>query len=143
MHRSDFRHLLAMPVRWGDMDVLGHVNNIQYFRYLESGRVAYFEDIMRARLDGRREGVVLADIQCAFIQQLRYPATVEVATRVSRLGNSSIHLLCALYRQGEEAPVAASRGVLVWFDYPAQRSRPVPAAVRDAVKAFEAIAPEE
>ena len=29
-----------MPVRWGDMDALGHVNNAMYFRYAESGRIA-------------------------------------------------------------------------------------------------------
>jgi acyl-CoA thioester hydrolase len=27
------------PVRWGDMDAMGHVNNAQYFRYLETARI--------------------------------------------------------------------------------------------------------
>ena len=35
-------HTLQMPIRWGDMDAMGHVNNTLYFRYLETARIAWF-----------------------------------------------------------------------------------------------------
>lgn len=141
MQRADFRHFLELAVRWGDMDAFGHVNNAQYFRYLESGRIAYLEEVLKQDL-GANETVILADIQCAFVHQLRYPAIVEVATRVSRLGRTSIHLVSAIYRQGEEQPAATSKGVLVWFDAVRQRPTPIPAALRELVMGFEVLAPE-
>ena len=88
MQRSEFRHFIELPVHWGDQDALGHVNNVQFFRYLESARVAYVETVfgLPVRADG--EGVILADLQCAFRSQLEYPVTVEVGTRIARLGRS-------------------------------------------------------
>lgn len=140
MQRSEFRHFLEMPVRWGDMDAFGHVNNVQYLRYLESGRVAYVAEAMQTRLEAN-ESIILADIQCSFLRQLHYPATIEVATRISRIGTSSLHLNCAIYIKGEQEPVATSKGVMVWFGFSEQRPTPVPAAVREAIMAFEVIAP--
>ncbi|MDE2566900.1 MAG: acyl-CoA thioesterase, partial [Burkholderiales bacterium] len=29
----------VVPLRWGDMDAMGHVNNTLYFRYLEIARL--------------------------------------------------------------------------------------------------------
>lgn len=141
MQRDDFRHFVDLAVRWGDMDAFGHVNNAQYFRYLESGRIDYLEEVLKRDFEAE-ETIIVADIQCAFIQQLHYPVTLEVATRVSRLGRTSIHLVSAIYRQGEEQAVATSKGVLVWFDVVRQRSTPIPAALRERVVDFERVAPE-
>ena len=141
MQRDDFRHFMELAVRWGDMDAFGHVNNAQYFRYLESGRIDYLEEVLKRDFEAQ-ETVIVADIQCAFIQQLHYPVTLEVATRVSRLGRTSIHLLSAIYRRGEEQPVATSKGVLVWFDVGRQRSIPFPSVLRELIVGFEKVIPE-
>ena len=141
MQRSDFVHVLELPVRWGDMDAFGHVNNVQYMRYLESGRVAYVEEVMQTPLE-INENVILADIQCSFLQQLRYPVTVAVATRVSRLGRSSFEITCALYRQGEATPVATCKAIMVWFDYINQKTAPLPPPIREAIINFEKIPPQ-
>ncbi len=140
MQRSEFRHWFELPVRWGDMDALGHVNNIQFLRYLESGRINYVEEAVGLTLSTEiREGFILADLQCAFLQQLNYPLTLDVGTRVSGMGNSSFQLRAAIFRKGEEAPAATSRGVMVWFDFLKQRSKTIPEAVRSAVASYELI----
>ena len=141
MQRSDFKHFLEIPIRWGDMDAFGHVNNVQYLRYLESGRVAYFEDVLQTALISPKT-VILADIQCAFRQQLHYPAIVEVASRVSRIGNSSMQRICAVYRKEEDVPVATAKEVVVWYDYEERCPKTIPQSVRQAVIDFEIIAPE-
>ena len=141
MQKSDFAHFVELPVRWGDLDSFGHVNNVQYMRYLESGRIAYVEQVMNTPLE-EHENIILADIQCAFLAPLRYPATVEVATRISRLGRTSFDILCAIYRKGEQAPAATGKGVIVWYDYVRQQPAPIPPEVREAVRRFEAIAPQ-
>ena len=141
MQRADFRHFIELPVRWGDMDAFGHVNNVQYMRYLESGRVAYIGDVLGIATEPR-ENIVLADIHCTFLQQLRYPVTVEVATRVARLGNSSLQMVFAIYRRGEEQPVLTGEGILVWFNFVNDKSIPLPESIRSAICRFEAVPPQ-
>ena len=140
MQRADFNHFIQIPIRWGDMDAMQHVNNVQFFRFLESGRIAYQDDLLPG--EHNSDNVVLADLQCSFIQQLRYPGTVEVATRISRIGNSSMHVRCAIFSQDEEQAAAIGKGVLVWFDVASQQSKRIPNRIREAIIAFETIPPE-
>lgn len=125
------------------MDSLGHVNNVIYFRYAESGRIAYFDAVGAASgLGGDGEGPILADIQCSFLGQLRYPAQLEIGTRTAKLGTKSFTIEAAMFLAGEDAPVATSRAVVVWFDYTNQRTAPLPDALRQRVLELEAVPPE-
>ncbi len=141
MQRADFKHFIELPVRWGDMDAFGHVNNVQHMRYLESGRVAYIGEVLGITMESK-ENIVLADIHCVFLQQLRYPAIVEVATRVARLGNSSLQIIFAIYRRGEEQPVLTGEAILVWFNFVNDKSIPLPESIRSAICRFEAVPPQ-
>ena len=142
MPRSEYRHRIELPVRWGDMDALGHVNNVEYFRYLESGRVDYIQTVQPADLPPHQH-MVLADIQCRFIRQLNYPADVEVLTRIDKLGSRSMHFRAAIFVQGEDGPAATSQGVLVWYDFARQRSAPLPDALRAAILDYEITTPDQ
>jgi hypothetical protein len=51
-----FVHAMTIPIRWGDMDAMGHVNNTVYFRYLESARIEWLLHRWRAQ-PGRRRSV--------------------------------------------------------------------------------------
>lgn len=140
MDRTKFRHFYQLPVRWGDLDALQHVNNVQFARYLECGRVAYCYDVLG--IDFSRPptaGWILADLQCTFHSQLHFPCTIDVATRISSLGNRSAHLEAAVLPEREQKPVLSSKGVFVWFDYKKQKSATVPASVRAQIEAFENI----
>jgi len=39
---ADHPVVITWPVQWGDQDAFGHVNNVVYFRWMESARIAYF-----------------------------------------------------------------------------------------------------
>ncbi len=138
MSRADFYHLFPIEVRWGDADAMGHINNVQYLRYLESGRVAYCETVMDLFLHaGMGAGWILADMQCSYLQQVNYPAKLEVGTRISQIGNKSVTILADIFRQGEPESVLSSKGVMVWFDYQQQTTESIPARVRQMVVEFE------
>jgi acyl-CoA thioester hydrolase len=142
VNRTDFAHFVSLPVQWGDMDSLGHVNNAVYFRYIESGRIAYFNAIgAGADLGGGGEGPILADIQCSFIGQLRYPAQIDVGTRTARIGTKSFSVEAGIFRAGEDAPIATSKAVVVWFDYVNQRTAPLPDTLRQRVTELEVLPP--
>jgi acyl-CoA thioester hydrolase len=140
--REDFRQFIPMTVRWGDMDALGHVNNVQYFRYGESGRIAYFHALEQEDPRFWKDyGIILASMGCDFLAQVHYPAELEIGTRVTRIGRSSLGMQSAIFQDGKV--VAVLQGVLAWFDYATQKTLPVPQHVRAWIRGREAVAPEE
>ena len=138
MSKQEFTHVFPLSVRWGDADVYGHINNVEFVRYVESGRVAYCEEVMSLKLKvGMEAGWVLADMQCTYLQQVHYPALLEVYTRISSMGTKSATVLADIYCKGENKPVLTSRGVMVWFDMKRQQTAPIPDDIRTKVASYE------
>lgn len=61
--RDLFRHVIDMPVRWGDLDAFGHVNNATVLQYVESGRVDYLSNVIRS-FGQAKEGPILGELTC-------------------------------------------------------------------------------
>lgn len=137
-----FVHCCREHVRWGDMDSFGHVNNVQFFRYLEGARIAYALAMVEGPVGGTGESVILADQRCSFLHQLTWPGELEVYTRTSRLGRSSFHLEQIICRADDHEVAAVGQGVMVWFDFDAQRAAPIPDKLRQRVIAYERVRPE-
>jgi len=71
-------HELTIPVRWGDMDSLGHVNNIVYFQFFESVRMDWLEKQRIAHPATQDQGIVIVDNHAEYIAPVVCPATVVV-----------------------------------------------------------------
>lgn len=144
MNRSDYRHFYQMPIRWGDQDALGHVNNVQFARYLECGRVAYCDEVLKlAFMSPIKAGWILADLKCTFHNQLRHPGQVNIATRIDNLGNKSAQVTAAVFREEDDNAVLSSQGVFVWFDYENQKSVRIPDWVRKKINSYEVVNSDE
>lgn len=138
MERADFVHFHAMPTRWGDADAFGHINNVLYARYFETARVDYFAELLDLQfVNNSPRGLILADLKLAYIQQLNHPAEMEIGSRISRMGNTSLDMDAALFIKGSDQPVATCRGVMVWFDYTANKAQPIPEEAREKIVGFE------
>jgi acyl-CoA thioester hydrolase len=127
-------HSIRMPIRWGDMDAMGHVNNTVYFRYMEQARIAWFDQIGCAP-DPKGEGPVIVNARCSFIKQLKYPGEIEVNALVGPPGRSSfemVHEIRMVGADGAVAPQVCAEGgaKIVWVDSPAGTSAPLPDWVR-------------
>ncbi len=138
--RERFRHFTPSPTRWGDCDRLGHVNNVLFVRYFETGRLDYMLKVLdidtRAGLES---SLILADIHVTFLDQIHHPSALEVGTRVSRLGNRSFDFASAIFVPGDDAPRATARATCVWYDYRADESLPIPPRERQLIQQFEGI----
>ncbi|CAN7347155.1 acyl-CoA thioesterase [Massilia sp. LjRoot122] len=135
MSSKQFVHTMRMPIRWGDMDAMGHVNNTVYFRYIESARIAWLEQagaLADPALPG--EGPVVVNAYCSFLKQLTYPGEIEVMTFVSPPGRSSIevtHEIRLVGADGQAGALHAEGGAkVVWIDFRAEKSRPLPERLR-------------
>ena len=131
-------HTMRMPIRWGDMDAMGHVNNTNYFRYIESARIAWLEQV-GGLPDSRDEGPVIVNASMNFLKQLTYPGEIEVRTFVAPPGRSSVevsHEIRLVGADGAPGDLHAD-GVakVVWVDFRLGKSAPLPECLRAGLPA--------
>lgn len=135
---ADFPVVLTVPVAWGEMDSMGHVNNTVYVRYFESARIAYFERVHF--LETMREsgvGPILASTRCRFKTPLTYPDLVWVGTRVEDLSEDRFLMRYSVMSEAMERVAAEGDGLVVAYDYRAWTKAPLPARVREAIESLE------
>lgn len=134
--RCPFRCSVAIPIRYGDIDAQRHLNNIAYFAFMEHARVAYLREVgLWAGRDFEAIGIVVAEASCSYTAPAFLGETVTVWVRVSHMGNKSFHFDYRLVT--ERGEIATGKTVQVCYDYPLQRSIPMPSAWREAIVAFE------
>jgi acyl-CoA thioester hydrolase len=123
-------HSLRLQVRWGDMDALGHVNNAEYLRYFEQSRIAWLEG-QGYRTTGEGTGPILAKASVTYLKPIIYPNELEVRLFTARTGNSSFTLASDIVN-ARDATERFTEGefVIVWIDYAAGKSVPVPDPLR-------------
>lgn len=134
--RGDFRFWWPVTVRWGDMDAMGHVNNIIYFQYLESARIGYFEMLMGwtgRDGGGGRQGPVVVSQTFNYRRQVYYPAGLEVGVRCREIRNRSFVLEYGIFRKGTDELVGDGTSVAVWLDYGTNKAMEIPVALRQAL----------
>ena len=128
--RSAFGHFLAIPTRWMDNDIYGHVNNVVYYSYFDTAVNQFL--IERGVLDIHQGEVVgyVVDSGCAYFSSISFPDTIHAGIRVAKLGNSSVRYEIALYRNDDPLPCAAGHFVHVYVERSSNRSVAIPASVR-------------
>jgi acyl-CoA thioester hydrolase len=123
-------HTCRIPIRWGDMDPMGHVNNTVYFRYLEIARIDWLEQVA-AQVTPGGVGPVIVNAFCNFHRQLSFPGDIVVQQFVRNPGRSSFDTYATIERADEPGVVYASGGArMVWIDQAAGRSLPLPGHIR-------------
>lgn len=127
-------HTMTTPIRWGDMDAMGHVNNTVYLRYMETARIQLMDE-NGLSINSAGEGFVIANIFCNFIRQLEYPGEVIIKSYVGAVGRSSFDMYHELLRADNSNTLYANGGeTMVWIDFPKQKSVPLPERLRDWLK---------
>jgi acyl-CoA thioester hydrolase len=117
-----FVHESIIPIRWGDMDALGHVNNTVYFRYIEQARINWLDTYQLPVIrDG--QGVVVVNAFCNFLKQVTYPADLLIKTYIAnptRVGVDTFNLMSLT--SDPDTVYAAGGATMVWVDFKAQKA---------------------
>jgi acyl-CoA thioester hydrolase len=121
-------HTTSIPIRWGDMDAQGHVNNTVYFRYMEQARIEWLERVAERVGKGAGLGSVIVNASCTFIEPMEHPGTVDVRMFIGTPGHSSFETQYELWVGARKHAEGAAK--IVWIDRDTQRSTPLPEAVR-------------
>lgn len=121
----------TIPVRWGDMDSLGHVNNIVYFQYFETIRLAWCESLGFSPLGQEAQGQVIVNTQAEFIKPIVYPAMLDVRMAGHSPGRSSFMSTYTIAVEGELYTRGSAK--IVWVDYQQNKSVALPESVLRAL----------
>jgi acyl-CoA thioester hydrolase len=120
-------------VRFGDLDAMRHLNNVVFLRYFETARIAYIRELVPAHDPAHPEnddfGVIFAECHIDYRSPVHFDEDVEIRCSVADVRRSSFRLAFEM-RVGERL-AAEGYGVLVGFDYAAQRAKPLPDLLRE------------
>jgi acyl-CoA thioester hydrolase len=128
-------HTSRQSIRWGDMDALGHVNNVTYFRYLEQARIEWVYALHPAGDAYESSDPVIVNASCTFLEPLVYPGDIEVRMYLGEPGRTSIGSYYEIWMNGRKYAEGAAK--IVWIDLASGRSVPVPDAVAAPLRALE------
>ena len=130
LRRADFPHALTLTTRWMDVDVYGHVNNVNYYSFFDTVVNEYL--IRHGVLNPVTDTIVgiVAETRCIYFRSLYFPAPLEARLRVARLGSSSVRYEIGLFQGEDDTAAAQGHFVHVYVERPAQKPVPIPAPVR-------------
>jgi acyl-CoA thioester hydrolase len=126
-------HETVIPIRWGDMDAMGHVNNTVYFRYFEVVRLEWLHQV-GATPDPRGCGPVIVNAFCNFLRPVVFPGDLLARHYVTNPGRSSFDTYITLERTDQPGVLSAEGGAkTVWTDAATKKSVPLPDWLRALV----------
>ena len=127
---SDYPIIYEQQVAWGDMDAFAHVNNVIYYRYIESARIYYMEAL---NLAVKEINTVVASNQCKYIAPVFYPDRIKIGVRVEEIRNSAFRMSYLLYSEKQEKVVAIADAVIVCVDKHSMLKVAIPELIRQKI----------
>jgi acyl-CoA thioester hydrolase len=132
--------VMNIPVAWGEMDAMGHLNNIIYFRYFESVRIDYFRKL---DLIGYQQetgiGPILASTECRYKMPLQFPDTVMVGTKILSMETDRFVMGYEVFSTRHKRIAADGEGVIVTYDYRNNKKVNIPDALRAKILELEKV----
>lgn len=135
------RHTFTCVVRWGDMDALGHVNNVVFADYLQEARV----DLLRAHgngapTDALAEGTLVVSQHLQYVAPLVFDLEpVRIDVWVAQIKAATFTLAYEVYREdgaGERTTYLTARTVLTPFSFVTERPRRINAEEREQLSRY-------
>jgi acyl-CoA thioester hydrolase len=134
---KDYKWVASIPVRFRDIDGMGHVNNAVYLTYFEAARLPYCLQLAGAS-GARRANMVVAEITCTYRSPAVYGETMLVGVRLEEIREHSFTLSYRIEDEASGRLVATGSSVQVGYDYEAKATAPIPDSFKSASEAYEA-----
>ena len=127
--RSDYSLVVRIATRWNDYDMLGHVNNVEYYRYFE---IIVLTSLARAGLDWRQDSIIPFTVEnhCCFRRPLMPADSLDGCFRITRIGRSSATYELGLFMPNDETPSAYGYFIHVFVDRHTEKPVEIPEVIR-------------
>ncbi len=138
MTAPQFRFSVNIPVRFGDMDALGHVNNAKYLTYFEEARLAYWVNLFPVDYTNIQSiGLIVANARVDFRAPARLGDILAVHIRVPDFGTKSFPMEYRIENAKTKTVIAEGSTLQVMYDYGRAVTIPVPEEVKQRILQFE------
>jgi acyl-CoA thioester hydrolase len=128
---------LKLRIDWSEMDLYAHVNNVTYFKYIQAGRVNYWETLgLNTLMDKYKQGPILASTACNFRKPLFYPGNACIETGVESVGETSFTILHRILNDAGEI-AAEAKDIVVFYDFNTHTKIVIPEAIREKIAGVE------
>ncbi len=131
---TDYPVIYEQNVAWGDMDAFGHVNNVIYYRYIESARICYLDVLNIFKLD---INTVVASSQCKYLKPVFYPDQLKIGVRVEEIRNSAFRMNYLIWSSTQQQNVALGEAVIVCVDKESMQKTLIPEIIREKIIKIE------
>ncbi|WP_028603422.1 acyl-CoA thioesterase [Ottowia thiooxydans] len=122
-----------IPVRWGDMDAMRHLNNATYFRYMETARIDWFHTLGCVPATSQ-EGPVIVNAFCNFYRQFEYPDEVLIKMYVSDPRRTTFESWATMESVSEPGVIRAAGGATtIWVNFAQQKAVDLPESLRTLI----------
>ncbi|PWK51853.1 acyl-CoA thioesterase [Pleionea mediterranea] len=130
--------IIELPIHWGDMDAFQHVNNVMYFRYFESARIAYMaETKIMDEMKSKQIGPILASTECRYRRPVTYPDTLKIGCRTVEMGEQDFIQEYAIFSESQQTITTYGKARIVMVDYKTQQKTAVSDSIRQAINKHE------
>lgn len=134
MPLQEYPIIFEQHVAWGDMDAFGHLNNVMYYRYMESARIAYMQAVNLLEQDFN---LVVASNNCQYLASVLFPDQLSIATRIEELRNSAFRMHYLIWSKQQNKVVAEGEAVLVCIDKVTMKKCAIPMDIRQFILDLE------
>jgi len=128
---------VVQRVRFGDLDAMQHMNNVEYLRFFETARIDYMRTLMPEHAPTKRRefGFIFAECHIAYRSPAHFDEEIRTFIRPAEMKRSSIKLAFEMRAESDGRVVADGWGVLVGYDYVEGRAEEIPDPLRDRIAA--------
>ena len=136
MEAETYKLELQLRIDWSDLDMYKHVNNISFMRYMQSGRVNFWEASGIYKMyENSNMGTMLVSTHCDFKKSLYYPGKAIVKTKLDFIKNSSFGLKHLILDETNEI-CAEGKDVVVCYDFDKDKTFKIPEDLREKLSEF-------
>lgn len=128
----------AINVAWGEMDALQHVNNVVYFRYFETARIDFFNQInLLEDLQITSIGPVISENQARYKRPVTFPDTLIVGVNISEIKDDRFMMHYHVFSQSQQAVTTIGASQVVMFNFKTGQKATLTPQLLDALKTYQ------
>ncbi|WP_422375718.1 acyl-CoA thioesterase [Roseibium sp.] len=123
--RSEFKVFQHIPTRWMDVDIYGHVNNVQYLSFFDTAVNGWYVENNLLDPVHSREIFLVVETGCHYFAELVFPSIITAGLRIEKLGSTSVVFRVGLFAGEDSVTAAHGRFVHVHVDRESRRPTPI------------------
>ncbi len=135
--RNDYVDFFEVPISFYDMDIYGHMSNINYFKFVDIAVANYLTKEADLNMRTATNIGVIVNSYCDYFKETHWPEskTLDIGIRINRLGNSSVEYAGALFESGStDSALAQARFTHVWINRETRKPEAIPEKLRSAME---------